>query len=225
MGQWSFIKSLIKNADNITKDVDKAKALQHYAGLADMYKNSAKNSIQDNKTLIKNNKDIIEAEKLDPGFSSEYQDFLDEFNRNRYWAGDASSLAREQQSNVNNLLNEIIRQKQKEINPKKLRLNDYINRKDPNFYNRPRRMRRNTWDADERPYSTWNKHLNFTESMDKDVMDLFLARRGLLNRINPEKNTVHMLGADKALEQAEHNKWLEEQIKPEILKKFFEEGF
>ena len=35
----------------------------------------------------------------------EYQDFLDEFNRNRYWAGDASSSAREQQSNVNNLLN------------------------------------------------------------------------------------------------------------------------
>lgn len=225
MGKWNFIKSLIKNANKVTKDADKAEVLQEYAGLADMYKNSAKNAIQDNKTLIKNNKDIIEAEKLDPGFNSEYQDFLDEFDRNRYLAGDASSSAREQQSNVNNLLNEIIRQKQREVNPKKLRLNDYINRKDPNFYKRPHRARSHAWDSDEIPYYNRNDHLNFTESMDRDVMDLFLARRGLLNRINPENNTVHMLGADEALEQAEHNKWLEEQIKPEILKKFFEEGF
>ena len=36
---------------------------------------------------------------------------------------------------------------------------------------------------------------------------------------------LNLWRADKALEQAEHNKWLEEQIKPEILKKFFEEGF
>lgn len=225
MGQWSFIKGIIKNANKMTKDADKAKALREYAELADRDRSWVKSFIQDNKELTKNNKDLIEAEKRNPGFSSEYNNFLDEFNRNRYRAGDFSSSAREHQLNVNNLLNEIIRQKQREINPKKLRLNDYINEKDPNFYKRLHRSRTHTWDSEERPYTMWNNHLNFTESMDKDIRDLFLARRGLLNRINPEKNTVHMLGADEALEQAEHNKWLEEQIKPELLKKFFEKGF
>lgn len=219
MSNYRFIKELIKNAKKVTKNVDKAESLQESAQLTDMYKNLANESIQDNKKLIKNNKDIIEAEKLDPGFSIEYDNFLDEFNRNRYQAGDFSTYARNNQLDINNLLNEIIRQKQREINPKKLRLNDYINRKDPNFYRRPHRARNTSWDRENRPYTTWNNHLNFTEPMDRDVMDLFVTRRGLLNRYFPERPNI----SDESA--AEHTKWLEDHINKELLAKFLEEGF
>ena len=212
MSSYRFIKELIKNAKKVTKDTNKADELERLAELTDYNKTVSKDAIDAQKVLRKN------APELDP-FDQEYADYLDNLNKERYTVGHFSKEAHNSQGDLNNLLNEVIRQKQREINPKKLRLNDYINRKDPNFYRRPHRERRIALDSEDRPYAMWNNHLNFTEPMDRDVMDLFITRRGLLNRYFPERPNISSESA------AEHTKWLEDNINKELLAKFLEEGF
>lgn len=210
MSSYRFIKELIKDARKITKNTDKADELERLAELTDYNKTISKDAIDAQKVLRKNAPDPLDQE---------YSDYLDNLNNERFTVGHFSKEAHNSQGDLNNLLNEIIRQKQREINPKKLRLNDYINRKDPNFYYRPHRERRIAWDSEDRPYTTWDRHLNFIEPMDRDVMDLFITRRGLLNRYFPERPNISSESA------AEHTKWLEDNINKELLAKFLEEGF